>query len=323
MINLNPVNSVINASYQDNSLATYFVNIQGTDGADQVYGTPNDDLMHGNKGDDVLGGGGGNDIIYGDEGSDTIDGGVGNDELHGGIGDDTFIGGPGADKFFGDAGFDTVTYASATKAVTVDLVNGGGGVNTDSQGDTYSSIEAIVGTAYADSISGDMYANTLSGGAGDDIIYGRGGDDEIHGATGNDTIKGGAGNDYLSGGPGSDTLTGDDAGQVYSDTFVLSPNTGPDTITDFQAGVDKIELYGCGAQPLGADGSLAVGSYGPWWYGGGIDASDKVVYNATSHELWQVQVDWDSSEDAYYVTEMKEIATFSNGVVPHSGDFVV
>ncbi|QVK24287.1 type I secretion C-terminal target domain-containing protein [Shewanella dokdonensis] len=91
-------------------------------------------------------------------------------------------------------------------------------------------------------------ADTLYGGDGNDIIYGQGGDDIISGGsgndilfggTGNDTIDGGNGNDVIYGGLGDDTLTGGNG----QDTFVwLAGETGTDTITDFSATDDKLDI---------------------------------------------------------------------------------
>jgi Ca2+-binding RTX toxin-like protein len=71
------------------------------------------------------------------------------------------------------------------------------------------------------------------------------GNDSIVGGTGNDNLNGGAGADVLTGGAGADVLTGG----TEADTFVflaIGDSTaaigGRDTITDFESGVDKIDL---------------------------------------------------------------------------------
>ncbi|MFC3170273.1 hypothetical protein [Paracoccus fontiphilus] len=60
---------------------------------------------------------------------------------------------------------------------------------------------------------------------------GRGGNDRIIGADGDDTLNGGAGNDRLTGGEGRDL-------------FIASP--GRDVITDFEDGVDMLDLSAFG-----------------------------------------------------------------------------
>jgi Ca2+-binding RTX toxin-like protein len=56
-------------------------------------------------------------------------------------------------------------------------------------------------------------------------------------------LSGGDGNDVLHGGSGDDWLDGG----VGADRFVFSGNNGTDTITDFQAGVDTVDISGYGA----------------------------------------------------------------------------
>ncbi|MHA3125094.1 enhanced entry virulence factor RtxA [Legionella pneumophila] len=95
--------------------------------------------------------------------------------------------------------------------------------------------------------------STRSG--GHDTISGGQGNDQIYGQEGNDIIDGGAGNDIIVGGTGNDTLTGGSG----ADQFVLfrghgsnDPDTAPtDTITDFEANIDKIVINGIGINITG------------------------------------------------------------------------
>ena len=83
-------------------------------------------------------------------------------------------------------------------------------------------------------IHGDAGDNTLAGGQGDDSLFGGSGDD---------TLEGGLGSDRIEGGAGDDTMTGDlSASNSSRDTFVFAPGHGNDTITDFGAGGDVIDL---------------------------------------------------------------------------------
>ncbi|MEB3278557.1 MAG: hypothetical protein VKK42_06490 [Lyngbya sp.] len=87
--------------------------------------------------------------------------------------------------------------------------------------------------------------DTINGGEGDDQIGGKGGNDELYGDAGNDSIWGDDGDDLLRGGLGDDVLTGDDfSGGVGADIFVLAVGEGTDTITDFEIGIDAVELFG-------------------------------------------------------------------------------
>jgi len=74
--------------------------------------------------------------------------------------------------------------------------------------DTLTSIEKLVGSAYADNLLGDAGDNSLAGGAGDDTLSGRGGNDSLSGDAGNDVLDGGDGNDRLDGGANADQLSG-------------------------------------------------------------------------------------------------------------------
>jgi Ca2+-binding RTX toxin-like protein len=112
--------------------------------------------------------------------NNIITGGANNDTLNGGDGDDTIIGGLGNDALTGGNGIDTVSYASATLAVTVNLTNrtatsnaGVGGAGTDS----LSGFENVIGGTAADSITGNSGNNVIDGGAGDDALAGGFGDD--------------------------------------------------------------------------------------------------------------------------------------------------
>jgi len=95
----------------------------------------------------------------------------------GGTGNDTLFGGNLNDKLTGGLGIDTVSYANASAAVSVNLANkkatGGAGI------DTLTTIENVIGSAFADTIYGDALNNILDGGAGVDTIIGGGGVDTI------------------------------------------------------------------------------------------------------------------------------------------------
>jgi len=80
-------------------------------------------------------------------------------------------------------------------------------------------------------VIGDGTSETLVGGSGDDLLDGN---------AGNDTLQGGAGSDILHDGAGVDSMTGG----AGADLFVLNPDGMTDTITDFEAGIDSLDLSG-------------------------------------------------------------------------------
>jgi len=110
-----------------------------------------------------------NDYFYGSTSGDNFVAGSGNDWMLGDVGNDTLNGG---------AGFDTASYTSSTAAVNVNLSTG---VATDGLGgtDTLTSIESVIGSAYADILTGGNAAETFLGGAGNDTINGGSGVDTI------------------------------------------------------------------------------------------------------------------------------------------------
>lgn len=169
--------------------------------------TSNDRVVKGTSGNDTLVGGNGGVVIYGYAGNDSLTGGKGNDVL---------LGGAGRDRLVGGAGSDTASYADAKAGVVANLANRA--VNTnDAAGDSYSSIENLIGSRYNDSLTGNAYANVLRGG------------------TGRDRLEGGGGKDTLEGGSGADLF-------VYRD---LSDSTSRafDIIRDFSAAEgDRINL---------------------------------------------------------------------------------
>ena len=126
---------------------------------------------------------------------DTIIGTAGINSLDGEAGDDRFIGSDGADRYFGDGGSDTIDYSQAVAAIITDMINGGTvGFAT---GDTYVSVENIVGSDFDDQILGTNAVNIINGGAGADTINSRSGDDIFIASTGNDTLDGNVGFDTI------------------------------------------------------------------------------------------------------------------------------
>ncbi|MEM7506675.1 MAG: M10 family metallopeptidase C-terminal domain-containing protein [Pseudomonadota bacterium] len=203
--------------------------------ADSLSGSNFADTLSGFEGDDRLNGRNGNDTLDGGSGNDVLIGASGNDNLIGGIGNDLMIGGTGADALNGGAGTDTASYQSSTQRNQADLqgINAGLG---DAAGDTFSSIENLIGGNSIDILFGDAGENTITGGSGSDRVAGRAGDDVLNGGGGFDKLYGNAGQDIMTGGTGNDRF-------IY---FNLSDSrvgaTRRDVITDFESGKDRIEV---------------------------------------------------------------------------------
>jgi len=169
-------------------------------------GTAGNDVIE-YSGDAVfVGGGAGDDIITATAGpARTYDGGDGDDLLiaAAGVGPDTFIGG---------AGTDTLSYANASRRVYVDLLFNA--ADDGAEGDSFESIENLIGSAFDDILFGGNADNVIHGGDGNDALIGDGGDDILHGEAGDDQLFGGEGNDTLFGGEGDDRLEGGEGADI-------------------------------------------------------------------------------------------------------------
>jgi len=172
-------------------------NVSGSEWGDSLTGSNFDNQILGEGGDDMILGRSGHDFLLGGAGDDIIDGGFGNDILRGG---------PGADTLIGGIGKDWAQYNTAGAGVTLSLATGGTG--GEAAGDSFSEIENIRGSGFADDLTGDAARNLIMAGAGDDTIDGGAGPDVLYGEAGDDTITGGADGDELYGGAGADVLDG-------------------------------------------------------------------------------------------------------------------
>ena len=150
--------------------------LHGGDGNDRMYGQKGNDTLYGEGGNDYLSGGKGDDQLYGGTGQNTIKGDSGNDVIYAQGGDDTISGG---------TGFDTLDFSQSNRGIAIDVSKGTAlGFNTAS----FTSIEKIVGSSFADDFKGSSGADLFAGGAGDDVVRGLGGADTLSGGAGNDTF---------------------------------------------------------------------------------------------------------------------------------------
>lgn len=275
--------------------------IDGTDLNDNLYGTAYADEIHGRFGNDVLSGGAGDDLLFGEQGSDSLSGGSGNDRLDGGVGNDTLSGGSGADTLIGGDGFDTASYASSSAAVYINLLTKSG-VGGDAQGDTLDGIDKVIGSSFNDSLVADDTGIVFEGGAGHDYLVGGTGLDVLNGGIGEDTIEGGRGLDVLTGGAGTDY-------------FIFNWGDGPDLVTDFQPGFDKIVLgEGLNFLPFGHDQELLTGTELPPEHPNhtGPTRFERLFFDTDDHQLYQLS--------AFGGAEL--LATFGNGVQLQTSDFI-
>nr|WP_292931714.1 peroxidase family protein [Novosphingobium sp. PASSN1] len=266
-VSVDLVNNAVVVTGSDGTDA--LVGVEQLQFADQLMAAPvilttGNDTYSGTLNGDIIFGLAGNDTINGLAGNDILDGGDGANLLNGGDGDDTLIAGSGNDVLTGGIGVDTVSYASATVAVTVNLAtttqqNTGGGGR-----DTITGAENVIGSAFNDSLTGTAANNTLSGAAGSDTL---------NGAAGNDTLAGGLGNDTLTGGVGKDTIVFDTA----------LGTTNRDTISGFVTIDDTIQLDDAVFNAVGSVGNLSVGAFN--FGSAATEADDRIIYNAANGAL--------------------------------------
>jgi Ca2+-binding RTX toxin-like protein len=146
---------------------------------ENLIGSVKNDILIGNEIDNIITGSNGENQLFGNAGFDTLIGGEDNDTLIGGLDPDILNGGNGND---------TASYSTALSSIIANLSNPQ--TNTgDALGDTYISIENLVGSQFSDSLTGDSQANYLWGLDGDDSIDGLQGADIMVGGLGNDTYN--------------------------------------------------------------------------------------------------------------------------------------
>ena len=223
-----------------------------------ITGTSGNDSLTGTSGDDQISGLGGNDTIHMSAGEDVVDGG---------------------------SGYDTLSFSSfATSGVVVDMSAGAAG-NT-----AFSSIERVIGGAFADQ---------LTGGSGGENLTGR------------------AGNDILDGRAGNDTLWGEGGADDFLFTAIGAANA--DNIRDFSSGTDDIVLDASVMTALGAEGEFSAGDI-RFRSGAGLtsgqDADDRVIYNTTTRQLF-----YDADGSGTGAAQL--IATLQSGATLVATDIVV
>ncbi|WP_051312658.1 tandem-95 repeat protein [Pseudodonghicola xiamenensis] len=161
-------------------------------------------------------------IAFADEDGDQVNGVVRSSILNGAE-NMRMTGTSGRDHLVADAGDDVLSGRAGN-----DLLEGLGGDDMlrGAGGD-----DVLLGGNGKDVLIGGRGADLLKGGKGADILFGGKGDDLLTGGAGRDTLIGGRGDDILTGGGGADV-------------FVFAGKSGHDMITDFEIGVDTLELSG-------------------------------------------------------------------------------
>lgn len=231
------------------------------------------DLYDGRSGTLVGGPGvaldGGDDTFFGGVAGDVVSDGFGSDQVFAGAGDDQiFSGNDGQDDLFdGGDGRDLVRYSATSNPLTINLSTGlatGAAIGNDQLVSiehitTGTGNDTVIGNSDnnlirtgngADRVQGDDGRDRILGGAGNDTLLGGDGNDRLFGETDNDRLIGGDGNDALFGGLGRDAMTGGTGIDHFVFLDIADSGTTPgtlDSITDFEQGIDKIDLSGIDA----------------------------------------------------------------------------
>ena len=207
------------------------------------------------------GGGGGGSTINGTSGNDTLTGTAGNDTINGLGGNDLFMVGStgGADVIDGGTGTDSIEFRfRATSGVVVDF--GAGTITGGSSGTiSFTAVERVVASNFADS---------LTGAAGGQTLTGQGGADTLWGGLGVDTLWGAGGNDAF--------------------VFREMGSANADRVSDFASGADKLQLDDAAFTSIGAMGNFAAGDARFWASSSGAahDSNDRVLYNTSTGQLY-------------------------------------
>ncbi|WP_075289167.1 calcium-binding protein [Pararhizobium arenae] len=197
---------------------------------------------------------GGDDTVIAGVFSEEIFGGSGNDTIRGNLGDDIVRGDDGNDILYGD-GFDN--------KISHDKLYGGKG---------------------NDKLYGEYGNDVLAGDSGNDYINGSAGNDSLSGGSGDDDLVGGSGNDALNGGSGWDSLNGGSGDDIFK--FTLVGGSHYDIIEDFTAADDNISLSKAAFTAITGTSTLSSGQFYKSTSGVAHDASDRIIYETDTGELY-------------------------------------
>ncbi len=253
--------------------------LEGGAGNDTLEGGAGNDTLKGGAGDDTLEGGPGADKLEGGEGGETdgdvatyanaaagvtVDLSGGNAGRGDAAGDtfedieryvgskhnDIFISGRSTDgdNIDGGKGSDTVSYIRSNVGVTVTLVSNDGSTpqsatsNGYASGDTFNSIENVIGSNHDDNLTAGNSGSVLTGGRGDDDLTAGAGADTF-------VFSSGDGDDIIRG----FTVTGGTADKIDLSAFTsiasledLKDSNRNDTDFDERGGNTEIDLPGGG-----------------------------------------------------------------------------
>ena len=219
---------------------------------ENLIGSGFEDRLVSDLGDNVIDAGDGNDLVRNFGGQDTINSGFGDDEVFGSGDAETIDLGDGNDVARTRGGNDFVFMGDGDDRA---LTGGGDDTAIGREGDDLFFMGSGNDTAF-----GGFGNDTLNGGSNADVLDGGPGDDRVRGDAGVDHLNGNSGNDFLNGGASADTFW-----------FFDIQSMGQDRITDFEDGLDRINLSDWGFGSAADVIALASSS-------GGFDQHTRITF---------------------------------------------
>jgi Ca2+-binding RTX toxin-like protein len=207
-------------------------------------------------------------VTVGDVNPEMANGSAGSDSLVGGSGDDILNGMAGADVLVGGGGNDTYYVDDANDRV-IETATGG-------VADEVCTTISYTLAAYVEHLTASgSAAISLTGNALSNRIKGNAAANRINGGNSDDTLAGGAGNDRLTGGKGKDMF-------VFDTAPAKSGNK--DTITDWSAKYDTIQLENAVFKALKKTGGLSKSHFVK--AAKALDGNDYIGYDGRTGNLW-------------------------------------
>jgi len=218
-----------------------------------------------------------------------------NDTMIGGNAPEFFEGAGGDDSIAGGKNFDALEFINSIDGVSVDLTKQGTAqLISASQGkDTFTGIEDIFGSLFADTLTGD---------GGENFIFGRDGNDTIAGNGGTDLLSGDAGDDLIlvpstafravSGGEGIDRLAVTGPGVVFTQQTVFEKffaleeidlTTGKNSLT--LSALDVLQVSDTDTLRILGNAGDSVTSIGQGWSKGADQTIDGQLYRTYTSNL--------------------------------------
>jgi Ca2+-binding RTX toxin-like protein len=246
----------------------------------------------------------------------SVDGADGNDTLLGGSDQDTFLfaagsGNYGNDVVDGGKHFDTLSLFGARSAVVVDgragIITGGGIGGSGSV--RYSDVERIATGSFDDRLiahDGVTWEDPNGVHFSGPFLFAAAGNDTLTGGAADDVLQGGEGDDLISSGGGHDTVIGGSGNDRF--LFDVAPGAANfDYLYDFASGPDKIVLDGRVHLASGQSGNFTAGDarFAANSTGTAQDASDRVIYNTSTGELWY-DADGNGAGNAQLIADQEE-----------------